>query len=375
MTKKLYELTDEHRAQLRPHADWWIANNLSTKQMDDEDRAAMRVAMAGMYAAANLEPVPEHRQVFAAGPVTGAIAASIASGVWWLRENPGECVKLFGRVLSEDELMVSCIEACVLSVRAAMGLPVPEPAVYSAVYTAVDSAVDSAVAVFLVRCTGHWHCFASAGCESSAWAAFLTFFDHAAKLDLPIFDRLHHYESAMTHGGYRFTNKRFWVVSDRPTTIGRDTENRPHCDDGPQLAWRDGFKTHYWHGIKVTRQIIEAPETLTVAQIQSETNAEVRRVMLTRFGESRYIQEIGAMPVHEDEFGALYRVPVQDDESVEMVRVLNSTPEPDGSTKTYWLRCEPGSKTAQEAVASTWRYPDGTRVFPRATDYTPMMET
>ena len=236
-------------------------------------------------------------------------------------------------------------------------------------------AATEAATGFLVRCCGYWSSYSNGGNMWSGWVAYLSFFRDVARLCLPQYEAFQHYESAAVHGGYRFTHKRFWIVSDRPMTIGRDDQNRPHCDDGPQLAWRDGFATYYWHGVKVTRQIIEATETLTATQIQAETNAEVRRVMLTRFGEARYIQDIGAVPVHTDEFGALYRVPVQDDEPIEMVRVLNSTPEPDGSTKNYWLRCEPGSKTAQEAVASTWRYPDGTRVFPRATDYTPMMET
>lgn len=39
MTEKKYKLTPEHEAQLRPWADKWIANAMSTKPMDDEDRA------------------------------------------------------------------------------------------------------------------------------------------------------------------------------------------------------------------------------------------------------------------------------------------------------------------------------------------------
>ncbi len=44
MTK--YSLTPEHRAQLKPWADRWIANAMSTKPMDDHDREQMRSAIA-----------------------------------------------------------------------------------------------------------------------------------------------------------------------------------------------------------------------------------------------------------------------------------------------------------------------------------------
>ena len=125
------------------------------------------------------------------------------------------------------------------------------------------------------------------------------------------------------------------------------------------------------------------PETLTVAQIDAEENAEVRRVMLERFGISRYIVESGSTPQHQDEFGVLYRRELANDEPIVMVRVLNSTPEPDGSLsmeeamqvfgetkvkrqltilgwnkparfKEYWLRVPPDMQTAHEAVAWTF---------------------
>ena len=37
-----------------------------------------------------------------------------------------------------------------------------------------------------------------------------------------------------------------------------------------------------------------------------------------------------------------------------MVEVLNSTAEPDGSWKTYWLRVPPTMRTPREAIAWTF---------------------
>src|SRR3990167_1999237 len=54
-----YSLTDDHKKQLRPWADKWIANAMSTKPMDENDKSEMVKTIHGMYAAAKLDP-PKH---------------------------------------------------------------------------------------------------------------------------------------------------------------------------------------------------------------------------------------------------------------------------------------------------------------------------
>ena len=51
----------------------------------------------------------------------------------------------------------------------------------------------------------------------------------------------------------------------------------------------------------------------------------------------------------------LYRKEFEDDEPLMLVKVLNSTPEPDGSFKSYFLRVPPTVTTAREAVAWTFQ--------------------
>lgn len=166
------------------------------------------------------------------------------------------------------------------------------------------------------------------------------------------------------------------LLSERPTACTTDLQGRLHNEAGPALGYGDGYGLWAIHGVRVSQRVIEQPETVTAEQIRDEPNAEVRRVMLARFGESRYLDEIGAELEHEDEFGQLYRARIPGDEDLVMVRVMNSTPEPDGSIKPYTLRVDPSCHTAQDAVASTWRYSDtGARVFPRAEDYQPAVET
>jgi hypothetical protein len=110
----------------------------------------------------------------------------------------------------------------------------------------------------------------------------------------------------------------------------------------------------YWHGVRVTRQIIEFPDSIKVEQIEAEENAEVRRVMIERFGAAKYLQEAGAKAEHTDDYGTLYRKPRAGDSDLVMVKVVNSTREPDGSYKDYYLRVPPEVKRAREAVAWTF---------------------
>ena len=158
------------------------------------------------------------------------------------------------------------------------------------------------------------------------------------------------------------------VISERPIVCRMtEQEGRLHCEDGPALAFADGYSLFRWHGVAVPEELICHPEMISVARIDGETNAEVRRVMLERYGESRYLADSGAMPVHTDGYGTLFRKEIPDDEPIVMVRVINSTPEKDGQRKTYMLRVPPTIETAHAAVAWTFGLD--------AKDYHPDVET
>jgi hypothetical protein len=89
--------------------------------------------------------------------------------------------------------------------------------------------------------------------------------------------------------------------------------------------------------------------------------------MLEHYGYHRYLADSGAEPLHRDETGTLWRIQLPADEPVVMVEVLNSTPEPDGTSRTYWLRVPPHTATAREGVAWTFGLP--------ADQYHPQRET
>lgn len=157
------------------------------------------------------------------------------------------------------------------------------------------------------------------------------------------------------------------IITPRPTHLARDDRHRLHGVRGPALLYPDGWGIWAWHGVHVPRDVIEAPATITAERIISERNAEIRRVMLERMGHERFLAESGAQPIQRDRYGELLRIELPDDEPLVLVRVVNSTPEPDGSRNRYLLRVPPDVRSAQEGVAWTFNVPPG--------QYAPVAET
>ncbi|MEU2155162.1 DUF6745 domain-containing protein [Streptomyces sp. NPDC019396] len=156
------------------------------------------------------------------------------------------------------------------------------------------------------------------------------------------------------HAGWWWPFEQAVVLCERPVELHRDEAGRLDRGDGPALAFADGFALHAWRGMPVAADFLAGLASLTPERIRTEENAELRRVMLEFYGYDRYLAESGARPVHRDETGVLWRIALADDEDVAMVEVVNSTPEPDGTHKTYWLRVPPATRSAREGVAWTF---------------------
>ncbi|MER6102717.1 DUF6745 domain-containing protein [Streptomyces sp. NPDC001832] len=167
-------------------------------------------------------------------------------------------------------------------------------------------------------------------------------------------DRLDGLAEVARHAGWWWPYERVVVISERPEVLHRDEAGRLDRGDGPALAYRDGFALHAWRGMPVPAEFLEELNSLTPKRIREEENAELRRVMLEFYGYDRYLTESGAEPVHRDETGVLWRIAMDGDEDVVMVEVVNSTPEPDGTHRVYWLRVPPSTRTAKDGVAWTF---------------------
>ena len=98
----------------------------------------------------------------------------------------------------------------------------------------------------------------------------------------------------------------FWdwaFISARPECIHLDERGRLHCETGAAIRYPDGFSIFALHGVRVPERVVVTPETITVSEIESEGNAEVRRVMIERYGLERFLRGSEAKEIHRDDFG------------------------------------------------------------------------
>lgn len=223
------------------------------------------------------------------------------------------------------------------------------------------------------------------GQHDANWLSFYEFFLDQCGLDAP--NKLRGLMSLARSCGWFWPFEGAVILTERPVALHRDERNRLHREDGPALQYSDLFALWRWHGVTVPRDVIESPQGITVQRIKTEPNAEVRRIMVERYGHERYLRESNAELVDScaDDHkligmrtAKLWRIG-----DITMLDLLNSTPEPDGTTKRYVLPIDGaryGGRAARECIAasaSTWRKRgDPTQLaFARPEDYAPAFES
>lgn len=189
---------------------------------------------------------------------------------------------------------------------------------------------------------------------------------------------------------WRMSDKVLYV--ERPYVLKLNERHQLHCENGPAIVWYDAISHYYWRGSHVDAKCITTPaDQITTWMINREPNIENRRVLLDRMGEENYILKSGLTPVDvHRKFGTLYVHHFGrpggwgfTGRPIARLRVINSTAEPDGTFRVYWLPINPdlyngdAGRSAHAAAASTWRTtPGGSELFFKSWDeYDPQIET
>lgn len=209
------------------------------------------------------------------------------------------------------------------------------------------------------------------GNQWAGWCSYLNFFREVAQLPID-WSRWMPWERLAEHGGPRIVHPDFCIISDFPVVLTKDAENRPHNDTGPFCRWSDGVALYAVHGTRVPAWLIECPERLTREAIDAEANDEVRRVMIDRYGVGRYTSESGREIERCQDWDqgldvVMYErpgIPGEADRVVRVLRMENSTPDPDGTRRTYWRRVPP-SMGCREAYLWTCGLPAGAQFVVR----------
>jgi len=153
-----------------------------------------------------------------------------------------------------------------------------------------------------------------------------------------------------------------------PTRVIWYKDGRKHGID----ADIHGSITYYYENIRIPpkyHQAITNPELLSVEEVLKHPNQEVKYVGMKIVGFDRVMKHKSAKVIHKDADTdqVLFEIKGVFEEPIKYVRVWNSTAEPDGTFKPYYLCVPPEVKTCREAVAWTFRM--------TAEEYKPSQET
>lgn len=149
------------------------------------------------------------------------------------------------------------------------------------------------------------------------WNAWMGYYEGASILGVPTIPE---YEPFLAWNRkcpvWMWSNKCIYILR-RPHQIhwSDSPTGGLHNTSGPAVEWSPDFKLWMIEGNKVDEQIVMRPETQTLAQIESESNADIKAIRIERFGWDRYLRESKATCIDrrhntvENTLEALFQVP------------------------------------------------------------------
>jgi hypothetical protein len=189
------------------------------------------------------------------------------------------------------------------------------------------------------------------------WVSFFDFFTQIGIIDHKGFND---FKSLLQCGIYDMIQLNgFCLVSELPTSIKRNAQNRLHCEDGPAITFQDGYSQYYWKGLSISDWWITDKSKITKDVIMKETNAEKRRCLRDIVGPDKYFELLGGVIVVDkdiDDQGhemVLYKSKLKDDVINKYVQYLKVICP---STDREYILYPPNqvSKNVWEAKASTF---------------------
>lgn len=165
------------------------------------------------------------------------------------------------------------------------------------------------------------------------------------------------------------------ILTNENGLIHSDTE--PAYVSRTRITWYNNGKNHgldvdifgsmnyYYEGIIVPANYITNKANLTVEEVLAHPNAEVRYVGIRICGYDKLKEK--AKIIHTHKNMELFSINKIFNDEVTILKVVNSTPEKNGTFKEYYLTVPPNIKTCEEAVAWTF--------YKISNDYNPQTET
>ncbi|MGO9123212.1 MAG: DUF6745 domain-containing protein [Desulfomonilaceae bacterium] len=122
--------------------------------------------------------------------------------------------------------------------------------------------------------------------------------------------------------------KNFCVISERPILVRMqewsENRHRLHCENGPALAFSDGWKVYALNGVRVPSEIVKTPAAkLDLDLLLRERNAEIRREIVRKIGIERIMSELKTEILDERNGYQLLIPDLQDGRKRPYLKMLN----------------------------------------------------
>jgi hypothetical protein len=124
-------------------------------------------------------------------------------------------------------------------------------------------------------------------------------------------------------GGFFWFYKDICFVSERCKTI-KKKGIRLHCDNGPAIEYRCGWKIYYLNGVCVPENLVLTPANdLDCKLILSEKNADIKREIVRKIGVDRICANLGAKTIDRQNEYELITIDIGDNRQRPYLKMLN----------------------------------------------------
>lgn len=141
------------------------------------------------------------------------------------------------------------------------------------------------------------------------------------------------------------------ICCERHSTLKRDENNDPHCEDGPAIAYPDGWKLYFWHGVSIPEEWIEDTDNVDPSLALTWENIEQRRCLAEILGWDKVISQLNPTIIDTDvdpQIGELIEVDLPDSGNERFLRVVC------GTGRKFVIPVPPHVETALQANAMTY---------------------
>nr|WP_242051178.1 hypothetical protein [Nostoc spongiaeforme] len=147
--------------------------------------------------------------------------------------------------------------------------------------------------------------------------------------------------------GWIFPDEHIAIVCDRPLHLRFDNENRLHAEGEPAIEYADGYSLYSYHGITLPEKYGKVhPQQWQAQWLLTETNAELRRVLIQGIGYSRIYQDLQAVEL--DNWDGYTLLKIDNNIDIEPILLLKMTCPSTGFI--HVLRVPPNMLSAREAI-------------------------